>query len=133
MPASYTVALVVDPAFGEELSLVAARVHTWAVDTPDNRRVAERVWADLPAPGQYNIENGITTFTPHGAGPDDWCISVIDELDLHHNNYSHDPGYTVLEVYGVTLSAQIRESFEEYGFVRFDEIVNGFIARKDEP
>ena len=133
MPSSYSIALVVDPEFGDKLSSVAARVHTWAVDTPENRRVAERLWAALPAPGEYNIENGVTAFTPRGTGPEEWCISVIEEVDLHHNHHSHDPGYTVLEVYGVTLSPRIREGFEEYGFVRFDETADGFIARKDEP
>jgi hypothetical protein len=86
----------------------------------------------LPSPGEYDIESGVTTFPPRGAEPEGWCISVIADLDMPHNHYSHDPEYTVLEVYGVPLSQRIRERLEECGFVRFDKTSSGFIARKDE-
>jgi len=89
MTTPYTVALVVDPEFGEKLAPLCARVHTWAVDAPVNRAVAERVWK--LAPGEHSNESGTTTFKPQGIDREEWCLSVIDQLDMHHNHYSHDP------------------------------------------
>jgi len=126
--APYTVALVVDPEFGEELAVLAARVHTWAIDTPTNRAVAEGMWS--VAPEAHGIESGVTTFKPQGVNAEEWCLAVIDELDMHHNHYSHDPAYSVLEVYGAGLSERIREAFAFYGLVQFEETPAGFIAKK---
>lgn len=129
MMAPYTIALVLDPEFGQKLATLAARVHTWAIDTPTNRAVAERMWKATESEG-HDIETGVTTFKPQGAGAEEWCLAVVDQLDVHHNHYSHDPAYSVLEVYGARLSERIREEFGRYGLVHFEETTQGFIAKK---
>jgi hypothetical protein len=84
----------------------------------------------LPPGSDYTIESGITKFTPSGGTAEDWCVGVIDSLDVHHNQYSHDPGYTVLEVYGATLSEKIAAAFFKYGFFEFRNTDGGFVASK---
>src|SRR5206468_309774 len=56
----HAVALVVDPEFGERLLDLSRRIHVWALDTPTNRTVAQRVWREVA--GTHSLENGITTF-----------------------------------------------------------------------
>ena len=129
----YAVALVIAPDFGEKLHSLSLRLHVWAVDTLPNRRVAEEIWSALPSPGAYNIESGVTIFTPYGKAAEDWCLGAIDSLDQHHDSSSHEPGYTVLEVYGVAPSAAIRKAFQTFGFAEFVATAYGFIAQKAEP
>jgi hypothetical protein len=57
----YTVALVVDPMFGEKLQVLTARRHTWVIDTPRNRSAVEEVRIAFPYK-EYSIERGVTTF-----------------------------------------------------------------------
>jgi hypothetical protein len=133
MPA-YTVALVVDPNFGERLCQLASRLHTWAVGTPDNCAVAERLWASEPKSFQSNIERGITTFNPGTDGnPEAWCAAMVGTVDQHHDELSHDPGYTVLEVHGAKFSERLRPHFGELGFTVFEDTDYGFRACKAAP
>lgn len=129
--APYTVALVVDPAFGERLKDVASRVHTWVVGTPANQAIARDVWSSAPKPSRPSIETGITTFDPgRASSPEEWCIGVLDAVDLHHNEYSHDPAYSVLEVYGLNFQDRLRAPFAEFGFTVFENTDYGFRATK---
>lgn len=132
--APYTVALVVDPTFGEQLGRLASRLHTWAVGSPVNRSVAENFWASEPQPYEHNIERGITTFnaTP-GCTPEELCAEMVSTVDQHHDEQSHDPGYSILEVYGVAFNERLRPRFTELGFTVFEDTNYGFRAHKAEP
>jgi hypothetical protein len=129
----YSVALVVDPEFGDRLRVLSSRLHVWIVDSPCNRPAAEAIWIAKAAGEGYSNEAGVTTFEAVGATAEDWCIGIIDSVDDHHNSSSHNPGYTVLEVYGAAQSQRIRESLKELGFVRFIDTPEGFNAKKTEP
>jgi hypothetical protein len=130
---SYTVALVVDPNYASRLRELADRVHVWVAESPENTRATESYWASLPPGSGYDIESGITKFTPTGESMEDWCVGVIASLDVHHNQYSHDPGYTVLEVYGAAPSERITAAFSHLGFSEFEPTEAGFLARKVAP
>ena len=110
--------------------MLADRVHVWVVESPENTTATEAYWASAAAGSGSSIESGITKFTPSGETAEDWCVDVIDSLDLHHNGYSHEPGYTALEVYGVAPSARIAAVYSEYGFTEFQETESSFVARK---
>jgi len=86
----HAVALVVDPEFGERLLDLSRRIHVWALDTPTNRTVAERVWRE--AGGTHSLENGITTFkgSPDAAS-DEIVGHQLPTIDLHHGAHSHSP------------------------------------------
>ena len=132
MPA-YTVALVLDPAFGERLKQLADRVHTWVVDTPGNRKVAELVWA-LEGSRPASIERGVTTFDAvPDVNPEEWCTSIVATIDRHHDEFSHHPGYSVLEVYGLRYHERLKPYFAELGFGTFENTDYGFRASKAQP
>lgn len=131
MSSPYTVALVLDPNFGDRLKVIAERIHTWVVDTPQTRAVAEETWAAQAMPIEYNIETGITTFIPASEdGPEAWCEGIVGTLDQHHDEMSHEPGYGVLEVYGLRFNERLRPVFVELGFSGFEETDYGFRAIK---
>ena len=131
MQERYRVALVVDPEFGEALLEIATSMHVWAVGTPTNRAAASTFWARLPKPYEPNFESGITTFNPNlGNGPQSWCQAIVGTVDEHHDEASHDPPYTQLLVYGLQFNEELRPSFLELGFTRFNSTTYGFCATK---
>lgn len=129
MPQPYRVALVVDPAFGAALRDLAREMHVWAVGTPENRAVAEAIWAERP--NERDIERGVTTFDPGlGSGPRSWCSAVVGTVDAHHDEMSHDPAYSELLVHGLRFDETLRPDFAALGFTRFIETPYGFLAVK---
>ena len=57
---AYSVAIVVERDFGDQLVELAKRLHVWVCSTPENRSHAERVrGVELAGP---SIERGVTTF-----------------------------------------------------------------------
>jgi hypothetical protein len=127
----YSVALVLDAKFGEQLGQLASRVHTWVVDSPQNRVVAEKLWASERQLTEGSIERGITTFKAiSDADPEDWCAAIVGTIDVHHNELSHTPGYSCLEVYGLKFSDRLRPYFCDLGFTDFQDTDYGFRASK---
>ncbi|EKS9912568.1 MULTISPECIES: hypothetical protein [Burkholderia] len=134
MPTNNTVALIVDPDFGARIQEVAAKVrHTWVVATPANVVVAEQIWRASPNPSRLNMEGGATTFIQYGVDQESWCDAILNAVDEHHNCHSYDPGYSILEVYGITLTERLRSALVELGFSFFSPTDWGFCARKPQP
>jgi hypothetical protein len=129
MTTPYTVGLVFDPQFGEDLEALASRMHVWVIDSPANREVAERIWA---TGARGSIERGVTTFGEGAPGADReaQCLGMLESVDLHHGEYSHDPPYSVLEVIGVKASPVLRKGLGEFGFQEFTDTPEGFRASK---
>lgn len=131
MMTPYTVALVTDPDFGSRLAAVSSRVHTWIVATAANSAAAEEIWAAQPQPRSYSIKRGVTTFRAElDEDRVSLCERMLTALDEHHNNHSHYPGYTVLEIYGISFTERLRPPFTELGFSSFEQTAYGFRAVK---
>jgi hypothetical protein len=127
----YTVALVADPNFGSRLGALAAKMHTWIVATPENSAAAELIWNSSANATGNRLESGVTTFISDlKSDREGWCDEILDSIDEHHNSYSHDPGYTVLDVYGVMLTERLRLVFAECEFTSFEQTEFGFRACK---
>ena len=47
-------------------------------------------------------------------------------LDLHHGEYAE--GYSILDVIGVELNDELRETIQALGFSKFQAIAEGFRA-----
>jgi hypothetical protein len=112
---SYRVAIVVDAAFGARLAALAERVHVWIRSSPANLAAAESVWrsrTNLPS----SLDAGARTFTcAAGASPEEALLGVLESVDLHHGEYSHDPPWSVLEVLGCAPTAAVEVAAAEYG------------------
>ena len=121
---SYTVAVVVDPDFGQQLSALADRVHTWICASAQNRLAATAYREAHPAP---SLDQGVTTFTLVAEEtPEEALLGVLGDVDLHHGRYSHAPAWQTLEVYGARLTPRVREALLEFGDGTSDPIAGGF-------
>ncbi len=124
----YIVAVVLETEFGDRLCELAARMPVWIVDTPVNRSAAEQHWAGHPMSTHLD---GVTTFTVDLAGTAEaWLVGILADVDLHHGYYSHDPAYSAIEIYGASLTPEVREALAEYGLMAFAERSGGFVATK---
>ena len=127
----YKVLVVVDRDFGEKLAALEAGVPVWIVDTPANKPVAVRLWAERKAADHLT---GITTFTSVGvSSPEEMLLNELDTVDLHHGPHSANPPYTILQVIGARLTNQITAELSSYGFDEFHETADGFLARRPLP
>jgi hypothetical protein len=120
----YRVTIIVDPEFGDRLRMVATPV--WIADTPVNRAAAKSVWSETP---NASHTNGVTTFKiDPNSTPDEWCAGILDVVDIHHDEYSHTPPYSVIEVIGTRLTTGLRKAFAQYGLKEFVKGADGFQA-----
>jgi hypothetical protein len=120
------VLVIVEPSFGERLTLLPANVQVWIVDTPINTPVVHRLWKERRAD---NEQNGITTFKVFpGKSREENFLSNLSTIDLHHGHYSNDPPYAQIEVIGASLSDQIKAALSEYGFHQVVATAEGFCA-----
>jgi hypothetical protein len=123
----YTVGIVVDPDFGERLRVVAGRIHTWVVDTPPNRAVAEAIWRAAP---ERDLERGVTTFQVEPSrSRADWCQHILPAVEDHHGGHAHAPPVSVFEIYGTALTPELRETLTELGFGDVEVTATGLVAR----
>lgn len=131
MAEAYRVFFVLDRDYGERLLELARSGPVWIVDTPQNRAVAQNLWAANP---NRNHLEGVTTFK---AGDDcsseETLINELDTIDLHHGSYSADPPYTVLEVIGARLSDKLENELSRFGFNQFRATTGGFGAVRPVP
>lgn len=109
------VAVVVDPAYGDKLLDLAARLHVWIIDTPVNKAAAQVLWGQ---DGRvHSLDNGVTTFSAFRVDrPEETVASILETIDLHHGEYSHSPPWSVLEVYGASPSPFLAAALADYGF-----------------
>jgi hypothetical protein len=92
-------------------------------DTPVNKPVIERMWAQK--------RPGVTSFRVDlNSGPGDWLCSILDQIELHHGEYSHLQPYSELWVIGTGISSDLRKELESYGFKKFEATPDGFLANK---
>src|SRR5262245_21403814 len=120
------VAVVVDQNFGDQLAALSQRLHVWACSSSRNREVAEQVWAGPPT---HSLSRGITTFEYDPAdSPADIVLGVLDEVELHHGEVSHDPEWRTLEVYGAALTPSLKTALRKLGVTRFESVEQGFRA-----
>ena len=120
------VSLVLDPMFGGEGVSLRGLVPMWIIDSPQNRLVVEKIRkAGLPE------ESDVTTFqTRKGESLVMACERIVLSLDDHYNEHSQTPGYTELNVIGVSLGDVSLRPFLELNFDEFARTTTGFTAKK---
>jgi hypothetical protein len=55
---------------------------------------------------------------------------MLEQVDLHHGEFSADPAYSILEIIGCTGNDDIRQELQEYGFGISELTREGFIATR---
>ena len=117
-----------DPEFGERLREFSVDEPVWVVDSECNHHVVQALWRERAgADGQ----GGFTSFKYNPrTGPEDWLISNVSVIDLHHGEYSHDPRWSILNVIGVKWSDAVADELGRFGVDRFETTEEGFVAMR---
>ena len=130
----HRVAVIVDENFCEEkLFSIASKMHVWLLESEGNLVKAKAFFEKYSSKSDDLLADGVTTFQSkeEGLSPADILDSVIDEVDEHHNEYSHTPGWSELHVYGAPLTDKIKTVLKEFGFLDFKSAdLYSFIANK---
>ena len=125
----YTVHVIVDPVFGERLWEIPVGEPVWIADTEVNRSACEAVRRERK-PESHLV--GLTSFkVDQTARPDDWLISELGTIDLHHGEYSHDPPWSRISVIGIKWTDRIKQELELFGFTAHLDTNEGFEANKE--
>src|ERR1044072_3667789 len=120
--AGSTVHVIVDAEYGERLRDLPADEAAWVADTSTNHPVIKSIWTSHAV---------ITSFkVPADKTPEDWLLGVLDPVETHHGEYSQTPPYSILRVIGTVLTPRIRARLEQYDFVKFEDLADGFVAHK---
>jgi hypothetical protein len=125
----YRVYVVVDPHYGERLRHLPADEPIWIIDSEENHSVIQALWNER---NQSRHLDGITSFKYDSKGtPEHWFVSELATIDLHHGEFSHNPPYSVLEVVGVAWSDKVESALKEYGFIKYERTIEGFITWRE--
>lgn len=129
---SYKVGLVVDRDFGNRIPELACAFHVWVVESPSNTPIIQRFWQmERSEPDEDPLGPGITAFKASEAeSAQEMCARIAGDVDEHHGDFAHDPPWSEIAVYGVTLDERLRKVFEELGTTRFAQTRDGFICRR---
>ncbi|MDR2920152.1 MAG: hypothetical protein LBV72_12405 [Tannerella sp.] len=109
----YRVILVVDRAFGERLQELPKETPIWIVDTEINKPFIHARWAE-----KYESHLvGLTSFRDKPEFMSDaLAASMIDIIDEHHGEISHNPPFSQLTIIGASLTILLQETLEDFGF-----------------
>lgn len=128
----YTVAIVLDANFGVRLRDVAARCDVWTVTSQINRTVVEQLWQEA-AETHARHEVSLWTSELTGTTTEEWR-TILQNIEDHHGPHGHNPPVTTLEVYGATLTDDMRRELGRYGYDTIEPTSDGFRAtRPDVP
>ena len=121
MPVS--VALVLDPVFGDLVIALAQQMPVWIVASPINDQTVCRVRTNL-------VDGRITTLRLRpGEAEGDLLARAAYAIDEHHGGVSEADAYDTLLVYGTTERLS-KEVATELGFKSITTSANGFKAEK---
>lgn len=56
---------------------------------------------------------------------------MLEQVDLHHGEFSAHPPYSILEIIGCTATDDLKQELQEYGLVISEFTVKGFIATRN--
>ena len=134
VPAQQRVYLVVDRSFGQRLTALAKVGHVWAVASAVNSPVIQAFWQDDRADKEAELMGpGITAFQEMYVGEpkERLCARLSEELDIHHGEGSGHAPWHEIEVFGVTLTDELRTRFGDLGGQTFVPTPEGFICRRE--
>jgi len=128
MTEPYKVILIVDPAFGESLAALLPHVPVWIIESELNSPVVERLRQER---AEESHLQGITTFKQKAKlSSEEQAISMLEQVDLHHGEFSAHPPYSIVEIIGCTVTDDLKQELQEYGFGISEFTEKGFMATR---
>lgn len=118
---SRLVAIVVDPGYGDRLGELEAKMPIWAVKSPANTAS----WGLRKSVHQNSAFYSVESVD----APEDNVLTALVDVDEHFgvNSFPKAP-YQGIRVIGMRLTPEIEVRMRPYGYVRFEEADDGFLA-----
>jgi len=125
---SSAIGLILDPEFGDRLYELPDYLSVWIVDGVENARAVQT----LRQLGSASRPADVTTFTVDiSSSRERDCIRVLNDIDLHHGDFSSIIPYQAVIVWGVSLTDEIEQAFAKYGsWSFFNHSEDGFAANR---
>ena len=118
-----SVALVVDPEYGERLQGLVERMPIWALNSTSNRAATEWLWEKDP-----EMRRRITLFdVPDFPVDTQEFIGIVASIAAQRTKHSLPPVSDV-EVIGMELYPDLNGALLEFGFQTLESTVSGFKA-----
>ncbi len=119
-----TLALVLEPEFGERMEGLVERMPLWAINSTTNRAAAEWLWEKAP-----ETRKRITLFdVPDWPLDTQEFVGVIASIETQRKQQKLAP-IEELEVIGMELFPDLNGALLEFGFKTVEPTVGGFCAR----
>jgi hypothetical protein len=125
---NYVIALVVDANFGDRLGEVARRFDVWVVPSSENRKAVEKL-REEKAEGKLGLQISMWS-NPIDVSLESAWLGMLNDIELHHGEYSHHPPVSELEVVGTEANHAARVALLAYGYSQITPTKSGFRARK---
>jgi hypothetical protein len=123
-PAGVSLALVVDPEFGERMQSLVEHMPIWALNSTTNRAAAEWLWEK-----DENIRKRITLFdVPDFPLDTQEFVGVMGSIDEERKKH-RQPQVSDLDVIGMELFPDLNGALLEFGFHDVETTVGGFRAK----
>ena len=115
------VALILKPVAESLLKQLPPLTATWIASNPEMQ-------STIAAAHSMGLE--VTELFPNGDTPAQWLSNHLDSLDQHYNQFSQQPPYSQLLVFGVSHSPSLLQFLSEFGFKTSHPTPFGFIVSK---
>jgi len=127
----YVVVIVLDPAFGDRILEVGRNNDVWMTPSEVNRDAANRLRKLVE--NESNAPFVSMWSTPRtGATEDEW-LGILQDIEMHHGEYAHDPLVTRLRIIGATPEPHSVAALREYGFTEIKSEAGGFTVSRAAP
>jgi len=126
----YVVVIVLDPAFGDRI-LEVGNNDVWITPSEVNRDAANRLRklveneSNAPLVSMWSAPRA-------GVTEDEW-LAILQDIEVHHGEYAHDPVVTRLRIIGATPEPHSVAALREYGYTDIKSEVGGFTASRAAP
>jgi|ERR1051325_6965189 hypothetical protein len=107
-----TIAIIIDPEYGDRLCEIALTGPVWLTASAINRSAVENYWRTA-GPSAHPVTYWSEPRT--GSTEEEW-LGIIDDLELHHSKAWSGPGIAAIHVIGVPLTEEARNAFREFGY-----------------
>ena len=119
-----TIAVVLDPDYGERLFQLAQIGPVWLTASETNRAAAEKYWRSK---GDSSNEVTYWSAPRTGATEEEW-LDILDLLELHHSKDWAGPGIAKIVVVGAPPTSGALAALKEFGYGDLTALPDGFEA-----
>jgi hypothetical protein len=124
-----TIAVVLDPNFGERLSELAAQGPVWITSSPINQAAVEHHWKT--ASGDWH---SVTYWSqPRTGETEQQWLGILDDLEIHHSAPWAGPGIAGIQVIGAPLTKAAESALHEFEYTITSSGPNSFRAIRTLP